>query len=145
MTSEASQQPRERRRTSRLWVPAFLATGLVLGASLSYFLPESFRYWDFLPPEFQEAFILHTILSTMSIILLVALALVYLKVYVVTRARFSLGIVIVLFALLFQALFQYPLILNIEGPFPGGQGAFLSYADFFTVAAYTVFLYLSLE
>jgi hypothetical protein len=73
------------------------------------------------------------------------LAVVYLRVYAQTGARFALGITVVLFALLVQALVQYPLLLVLTGPFDEGQGTFLSFGDIFTIAAYTVFLYLSLE
>jgi len=142
-----SNQPGQtpRKGPTKIWLPVILTIGLLLGLAASYLTPNPFGFWRFLPPDFQEAFVLHTILSTMSVVLLVALAVIYLKVYADTGARFALGITVVLVALLIQSLFQYPLILNQVGPFPKGQGPFLSYADFFTIAAYTLFLYLSLE
>jgi hypothetical protein len=134
-----------RRGPTKVWLPVVLLMGLLLGLAASYLTPNPYSFWRFLPPDFQEAFVLHTVLSTMSVVLLVALAVIYLKVYADTGARFALGITVVLVALLIQSVFQYPLILSQEGPFPNGQGPFLSYADFFTIAAYTLFLYLSLE
>jgi hypothetical protein len=133
------------RGPTKLWLPVILLLGLMLGLAASYLPPNPISYWRFLPPDFQEVFVLHTVLSTMSIVLLVALIVIYLNVYAQTGARFALGITVVLFALLVQSLFQYPLILSQQGPFPEEQGFFLSYADFFTIAAYTIFLYLSLE
>ena len=73
------------------------------------------------------------------------LALVYLKVYAATGARFSLGIVVVVLALLLQSIFQSPLLLGFVGRYAAEFGPYLSSADIFTIAAYTVFLYLSLE
>lgn len=142
-----SNQPEKalRKGPTKIWLPVVLVIGLLLGFVASYLTPNPYSFWHFLPPNFQETFVLHTILSTMSVVLLVALAIIYLKVYADTGARFALGITVVLVALLMQSLFQYPLILNQVGPFPNGQGLFLSYADFFTIAAYTLFLYLSLE
>jgi len=143
MTSGDGQVPA--RGPTKLWLPIILTLGLLLGLAASYFTPNPYSYWRFFPPDFQEVYVLHTVLSTMSIVLLVALTIIYLNVYAQTGARFALGITVVLFALLIQSFFQYPLILSQQAPFPTGQGFFLSYADFFTIAAYTVFLYLSLE
>ena len=145
MTSPNQPSQAPRKGPTKLWLPVVLAVGLIIGLAISYLPPNPYSYWRFVPPDFQEDFVLHTVLSTISVVLLISLALIYLNVYAETRARFALGITVVLFALLLQSLFQYPLILNMEGPFPGGQGRFLSYADVFTIAAYTVFLYLSLE
>jgi len=130
---------------SRLWLPVVLTAGVLVGAILSYSIPAPFGYWEFGPNRLYGALVLHTILSTVSIALLLALAVVYIRVYAQTGARFALGITVVLFALLVQALVQYPLFLVLSGPFDEGQGTFLSFGDFFTIAAYTVFLYLSLE
>ena len=145
MTGQNAAGQDLRKGPTKLWLPIVLVVGLLLGISASYLTPEQWGFWRFLPPDFQEIFILHTLLSTMSIVLLVALAIIYMKIYAETGARFALGITVVLFALLIQSLFQYPIILSQEGPYPNGQGFFLSYADFFTIAAYTLFLYLSLE
>jgi hypothetical protein len=76
---------------------------------------------------------------------LVALVVVYVKMYRETKANFSLGLVIMLGALLLHSLISYPLLLVREGQIPIGPGEFLSTADIFMVVAYAVFLYLSLE
>jgi hypothetical protein len=85
------------------------------------------------------------VLSTVIIALQVALVFVYLRVYAETGARFSLGILIVMSALLLQSLFQYPLLLGFVGRYAEEFGPYLSTADLFTIAAYTIFLYLSLD
>jgi hypothetical protein len=145
MTSPTQPVANPRKGPTKVWLPVVLVMGLILGLAIAYLPPNPYNYLRNLPPDFQGDFVVHTILSTMSIVLLVALTAIYLNVYAETRARFALGITVVLFALLVQSLFQYPLILNMQGPFPVRQGRFLSYADVFTVAAYTLFLYLSLE
>jgi hypothetical protein len=136
-----------KRGPTKLWLPVVLASGVLVGLVLSYALPMPFGFLRFggLPERFRDVLVIHMVLSTVSIALLVALAVVYVRVYAETHARFALGISIVLLALLIQSLIQYPLLLGLVGPFAAGQGSFLSFADLFTIAAYTIFLYLSLE
>ena len=143
-------EARKKGRGSKLLVLAVLLTGILLGAlsSLASPAPEEPRFEHFpgffsFTPEPLLQF--HVFVTTMEIVLLVALLTIYVKVYVDTRANFSLGLVIVLLALLLQALFSYPLLLGMVGPVPVGQGEFLPFADVFMIIAYTVFLYLSLE
>lgn len=132
---------------TKLWLPVVLVVGVLVGLALSYLVPEPF----FIGPgpgfadRFRDAIVLHMILSTVSISLLVALIVIYLKVYAETGARFALGILVVMLALLMESLFQYPLLLGLYAGYPVTFGPFLSSADLFTIAAYTIFLYLSLE
>jgi hypothetical protein len=128
---------------TKLWVPIVLLIGVALGLLASYFAPAPFVFFRFGSPR--EALTLHILLSTVSIALLVALLIVYIRVFEQTGGRFAMGITLVLLALLLQQLLQYPLFLGLAGPFPLGQGPYLSFADLFTIAAYTIFLYLSLE
>jgi hypothetical protein len=133
----------------KLWVVVALLSGLVAGVLLSDLAT--------LPMESREPFFrgvpvfnpdpsirLHIVLTTVSVGLLVALVMVYLKVYSETRANFALGLVAVLSALLLQTLFSYPLVLGTEGVILV-PGTLTTLADFLTIGAYTVFLYLSLE
>jgi hypothetical protein len=133
---------------TKLWLPVVIVVGVVVGLALSYVVPEPFGYrmfgFDF-ANRFRESLILHMILSTVSIALLFSLIVIYLRVYADTGARFALGILVVMFALLIQSLFQYPLLLGLFGNYPLEFGPLLSSADLFTIAAYSVFLYLSLE
>jgi len=143
-------EARKKGRGNKLLVPAVLLTGILLGAlsSLASPAPEEPRFehfpgfFSFNPAPFLQ---FHVFLTTIQIVLLVSLLTIYVKVYIDTRANFSLGLVIVLFALLLQALFSYPLFLGMVGPVPVGQGEFLFDADIFMIIAYSVFLYLSLE
>ena len=85
------------------------------------------------------------ILSTVGIALLVALLVLYGKVYGETRARFILGLVVVLLAFLLESVLSSPLIYGSFGEATGDLGTFLALADVFKLVALTVFLYLGLE
>jgi hypothetical protein len=142
MSSESTA--RQMKGPGKIWLPIVLTVGVLVGLILSYDVPVPYG-WRFIPPQFQQALILHIVLSTVSVTLLVALAIIYLGIYAQTAARFALGITVVLFALLIQALVQYPLLLGMFAPYGQGEESFLSFADVFTIVAYTIFLYLSLE
>jgi hypothetical protein len=141
---------KQKKGSSRIWVPVILLVGILLGALTSLASPateeprfERFPgYFAFTPGGVLQ---FHVLVTTIEIVLLVALLGVYIKVYVDTKASFSLGLVIVLGALLLNTLFSYPLLLGMVGPVPVGPGEFLPFADIFIIIAYTVFLYLSLE
>jgi hypothetical protein len=136
-------------RAGKLWVVVMLLGGLLAGILLSDLatLPEEPRP-SFLRdiPVFNPdpSIRLHIILTTMEVAMLVALVVVYVKVYSETRAPFALGLVLVLAALMLQTVFSYPLILGTEGVILV-PGLLTKVADFLTLGAYTLFLYLSLE
>jgi hypothetical protein len=133
----------------KLWVVVVLLAGLVAGVLLSDLatLPDEFRQPFFRGvPVFNPdpSIRLHIVLTTVEVALLVSLVIVYLKIYSETRANFALGLVIVLAALLLQTVFSYPLVLGTEGVILV-PGLLTTLADFLTIGAYSVFLYLSLE
>jgi hypothetical protein len=146
MSSEAPPPPPKKGPT-KLIVPLVLAIGIFLGVVFSKFIPFPFGYGPFGPTfdEFRNLLVVHTILSTVIICLQIALVIVYLRVYVDTGARFALGILVVMSALLIQTVFQSPLLLGFVGRYDEVFGPYLFSGDLFTIAAYTIFLYLSLE
>lgn len=132
------------RHLSKLWVPVVLLIGVLLGVALSSFVPEGIRprFGRFpLVPELR----FHVIFTTVEAVLLLALIVVYVRFYAQTRANFALGLVIVLMALFLNSFFSHPFLEGLIGPVPFGLGYLVPFADIFTIAAYTVFLYLSLE
>jgi hypothetical protein len=140
--------PRRARGASKLWVPVVLALGLAIGSLLAQVIPTP--QYDFGPDSFfllsiHYALVLHVLLSTLELVLISSLVIVYANVYAETRANFSLGILIVLAALLLHSVFSYPLLVNEVGPVLMGSGLLFPYTDILTVVAYSVFLYLSLE
>jgi hypothetical protein len=133
----------------KLWVVVVLLAGLIVGILVSDLatLPVSSRPFPFrgitqFNPD--PSIRLHIVLTTVEVTMLVALVMVYVKVFAETRARFALGLVVVLSALFLQTIFSYPLILGTEGVILV-PGSLTMLADFLTLGAYTVFLYLSLE
>ncbi len=133
---------------AKLLVPLVLLAGALAGVVLSYLVPLPSGFGPFPPfpfDEFRNLILVHMVLSTVIISLQVALVIVYLRVYAATNARFALGILVVMSALLLQSLFQYPLLLGFVGRFAVEFGPYLSTSDLFTIVAYTIFLYLSLD
>jgi len=132
----------------KLWVVVVMLLGLIGGILVSDLatLPEIERPRFFYNvPVFNPdpSIRLHIVITTIEVALLLALVVVYVKVYSETRANFALGLVVVLSALFLQTLFSYPLLLGTRGIiFVPGTLTLL--ADFLTLGAYTVFLYLSL-
>jgi hypothetical protein len=132
----------------KLWVPVVIFIGTLFGVISYEIAAATSRFPHFHPPGGPPAgpdiFLeLHIILSTIGIALLVALIIVYARTYVKTKANFILGLLVFLFALLLQSLLTYPVILELETGF--AIEVFSPVADVFTIVAYTVFLYLSLE
>jgi hypothetical protein len=141
----------KRPSVGKLWVPVVLLVGLIAGVLVSDLatLPKVQRPFPFRDPNIpvfnpDPSIRLHIVLTTVEVAMLVALVLVYIKVYSETRANFALGLAVVLSALFLQTLFSYPLLLGKEGVILL-PGTLTWVADFLTVGAYTVFLYLSLE
>ncbi|MDG6920104.1 MAG: hypothetical protein JRN34_03445 [Nitrososphaerota archaeon] len=146
--SEQPAPPARKSGPSKVLVPIVLAVGALVGLALSAYVPLPYEPTPFgfqFYFQLRNLLVIHTILSTVSIALLVAIVAVYVRIYAQTKARFSLGILVVMFALLFQSFFQYPLLLGYVGTFSEVFGPYFSAADVFTVVAYTVLLYLSLE
>jgi hypothetical protein len=140
----------KRPTTGKLWVPVVLLVGLVVGVLLADLSTQSAQATPpFLRgvPHFNPdpTIRLHVILTTVEVALLIALVVVYLRVYNETRANFALGLVIVLGALFLQTVFSYPLVLGLQGPVLFVRGSLPTLSDVLEICAYTVFLYLSLE
>ncbi|MDA4122947.1 MAG: hypothetical protein OK456_07200 [Thaumarchaeota archaeon] len=159
---QPSPQGRMGLSRQKVWVPIVVIVGFLLGEAISYLITQPqptcfgafpgeggpcgpFGFNRF--PRFNDdpTIQFHIILTTISIALLVALVVVYVRMYIETKANFALGLVVVLFALLVQALLSYPLLIGFIGVVYLGPGLSSQVADVFTVCAYIVFLYLSLE
>ncbi len=85
------------------------------------------------------------VLSTVGVVLLAALLAVYARTYSQTGAKFALGLIFVLIALLLQSALTSPLLFHAFGRGLGELGPFVLLADAFKTAAFTAFLYLSLQ
>lgn len=149
--SESPVEQKKSRSSIKLLVPIILLLGAVFGLISALDLQAEFPRVGFGPPLPYQMFgpyeylQYHIVLSTISLALLLALIIVYAHSYVKTRANFLLGLLVVLFALLLQGLIQDPLLhLFMNGTVE--IDSFYSWvSDVFTIVAYSVFLYLSLE
>jgi len=140
-----------------LWVGLTLLVGAVLGVFSSTLSPQSeetfygfpghhgFGFGPFLQLAPNPLLQLHVGLTTVVLVLLIALSAVYLKVFMDTRAPFTLGLLVIMLVLLLHTLVSYPLVEGMAGPVPVGPGDFLLFADLLEVAGFAIFLYLSLE
>jgi hypothetical protein len=136
----------------KLWVPVVLGLGFLVGEAISYGTgvpqPEGGMGMfggRFHPFPSDPLFGYHVVFTTMEVALLVALVVIYGKMYLETKANFALGLVFVLIALLVQALLSNPILEDLVISPPFGAGYLTPAADVFTICAYTVFLYLSLD
>lgn len=148
MTEQPMATAKPQGRVTRVWVLVVLVFGVMLGAILALTIPTTtipLGPGGFFLLSIERALRLHVFLTTIEMVLLFSLVVVYLKIYSATRANFSLGLLIVLFALLVHSILSYPITVNQIGPVVLGSGAFFPYPDIFTIFAYAVFLYLSLE
>ncbi len=83
------------------------------------------------------------LLSTLSLVLLAALIIVYGRSYQATRAPYVLGLLLFLVVLLFETAINSPLVFTAFGCGPGNLGPFLVVSELLMSAAHSIFLYLS--
>lgn len=152
------QREAEQRGGAGIWVVVTLVVGVVAGILVALYTPHAgapmgtnmdagMGHHEMGGPGFglQTPEEIDVILSTVGLALLVALAGVYVRIYVETRAAFSLGLVAVFLALLVETLATWPLVFGLFGHSLLGLGPFLLLADVFKVTAFSVLLYLSLS
>jgi hypothetical protein len=142
------EREKARGGSAAVWVLVVLLVGVATGLLLSVFpapatgtSPGRGFGWHL---QFTSASDFDVVLSTVGIVLIVALLVVYLRTYSQTRANFALGLVVVLLALLMESILSSPLLYGAFGETSDGLGTFLAFADGFKVVAFTAFLYLSL-
>ena len=129
-------------------VPLIILVGALAGVLTFAIIAREFAYFPPFQGEligFETYLAFHIILSTVGISLLVALVVVYGRTYAQTKANFALGLLFVLVALLFQQVLTYPLFSGFVEGTRLELGFSSPVADMFTIVAYAVFLYLSLE
>ncbi len=147
----------KRKRISKVWVLITLVVGVVLGLILAAAQSQVATPWrpggghgqgqggGWAGVSLDTADDIDVILSTVSIVLLVALIFIYSRTYADTKARFALGLVGVLVALLLQSILTSPMVYGVFGGASGEIGTYLLLSDVFKIGAFTVFMYLSLD
>jgi hypothetical protein len=96
-----------------------------------------------IPGDIEFYYIAKTVVSTMNVVLLVFLLVIYVDIYRKTRSEFTLGLIIFSSALLLYALASNPMVIWAFGFRPLGLGPFALLPDLFAFAALVILLYLS--
>lgn len=132
------------------WVLLVLAAGAAVGALLGFVHPLAPSTGPAPPPlggttGSTELGRVSGVLSIVDLALLVALIVVYVRTYRDTRARFALGLVLFLSALVVQsAALSLPILVALGFGW-AGLGFFFFLSTLFETLALSVFLYLSLD
>jgi hypothetical protein len=154
---EAKQMEREMSKNSRTWLLLVLLPILIVAAVLAaiwatstLFYPR--RTWQTpeplpyeIPWDIEFFYIAKTVISTINIIILVFLVLIYIDIYRKTRSEFTIGLIIFSATLLLYALASNPILIRAFGFRLFGLGPFALLPDLFTFAALIVLLYLSIK
>ncbi len=96
-----------------------------------------------IPGDIEFYYIAKTVVSTMNLVLLVFLLVIYVDIYRKTRSEFTLGLIIFSAALLLYAFASNPMVIWAFGFRPLGLGPFALLPDLFAFAALVILLYLS--
>jgi hypothetical protein len=89
--------------------------------------------------------ILKTTITMMNIAISLILILLYIKIYNEVRSEFTIGLIVVMFALLIYCVTSNPLLLSLFGYRSFGTGPFMIIPDLFATIGLATLLYLSLK
>ncbi len=132
-----------------IWVLGVIAIGLGAGAALALtvHVPPNTPGGGPPPPPPPPTVVtqLTVLLSTLSVVLVVALVVVYGRIYGATRAPYVLGLLAFLSAVLLGLVLNSPLLFTVFHLGPGNLGRFLALSDLLMSFGLAVFLYLSLQ
>jgi hypothetical protein len=91
--------------------------------------------------DFEWYYTVHGALSTVNLILLVVLLVIYVGVYSETRSEFALWLVIFSLAMMMYAITSNPWLHRVFGFEAYGLGPFAFFPDLFTLIALAVLLF----
>ena len=101
----------------------------------------------FPPRDFRDIFetyiLIKTVITTINLILLMFLLIIYIRIYNNTGSKFSLGLVFFTIALILYAVTSNPILHVFTGFRISGLGPFTMLPDLFTLIASAILLYLS--
>ena len=99
------------------------------------------------PFPFRELFetylLIKTIITSINLVLLLSVFIIYIRIYSNTGSKFSLGLIFFTIALMLKALTSNPILHAIIGFRISGLGPFTILPDLFTLVASAILLYLS--
>lgn len=132
-----------------IWVLVVLAIGLGAGTvlALAVHVPANPPMpGSGVPPPPPVAVTQAVVLfSTLSVVLVAALLVVYGRIYRATGAPYVLGLLVVLGAVLCGTVLNSPILFTAFHLGPGNLGRFLALSDLLLSAGLAIFLYLSLQ
>jgi hypothetical protein len=136
-------------RNAAIWVLVVIGIGPVVGGGLAWgvHVPPNRGPGGppGPPPPSMAATRANVLLSSLAMVLLIALLVVYARIYRMTRAPYVLGLLVVLGALFCETALISPLLFTAFGLGPGNLGRFLALSDLLLSAGLAIFLYLSLQ
>ena len=95
------------------------------------------------PDELRMYFMVRGIISTVNAGLVIFLLMTYVQIYLKTRAKFTMGLIIFTIALLLYAVTSNPLLHMMFGPY--SPCFFEALPELFTTIAVVIMLYLSMK
>jgi beta-lactamase regulating signal transducer with metallopeptidase domain len=108
--------------------------------------PEEFKdEIDKARENFDSYITIKSAVTMINIVIAVILIGMYIKIYRQVKSDFTIGLIVVMFALLLYAIFSNPFIQYLFTYRSFGQGPFILLPDIFTTIAVSVLLYLSLK
>jgi hypothetical protein len=127
-----------------------ILVGLVAAFLVPYIMGGPFRFEQRdlstqgpVPGDFEFFYLAQTIVSSINIVLLIALIVIYAGVYQKTKSSFTVGLIVFAIALLLKDLAANPFVIALFGFHLSGLGIFVLLPDLFETAALLVLLYLS--
>jgi len=92
---------------------------------------------------FETFILIKTIITSINLVLLLFVLIIYVRIYGNTGSKFSLGLVFFAMALILYAATSNPIIHTLSGFQVSGLGPFMMLPDLFTLIASAILLYLS--
>ena len=100
---------------------------------------------SFVAGDFELFYLANTIISTVNIVLLVFLILIYVNIFLKTRSPFTVGLLIFAFVFLVRELSSSPFVTSIYGFRAYGLGPFAFLPSLLELVALSILLYLSVK
>jgi hypothetical protein len=141
-----------KKRTVNALIITIIIIAALFGALVGNFYAPAPPHRDHPPhvPEMEQdpsnyLTILKTTITMMNIAISLILILLYFKIYNEVRSEFTIGLIVVMFALLIYCVTSNPLLLSLFGYRSFGTGPFMIIPDMFSTIGLATLLYLSLK
>lgn len=95
--------------------------------------------------DFEWYYSVKGVLSTVNLVLLVILLIIYLRVYSDTRSEFALGLIVFALAMMMYAITSNPWLQSGFGFRGSGLGPFAFFSDLFALVALVILLFFAVR